>query len=147
MWQMPVALILASLFALGLFTVGWRMGRSSSTSTMTAAKELWGAASDQLGIRSSANTIAERLAESNLLLRSLIEKTKTEGAETRESISTLRATVETLDEYSGAIFQALNNGVVLHRGKLQEQVSGLQAAQRPAGSTEQRGPIRAHAAT
>lgn len=147
MWEMPVALILASLFALGLFTVGWRMGTLSSTSTMTAAKEMWSAARDEMGIRSSANTIAERLAESNQLLRSLIERTTKEGTETRESISTLRATVETLDEYSGAIFQALNNGVVLHRGKLQEQVSGLQATQRPAANTDQRGPIRAHAAT
>jgi len=119
MWLEIVA-VLAIVIA---FLLGTWMGTRSSSSTMSAAKLLWESAQSSLQDRSQTLLLQEELRRSLSRLEessSAMEKA-TDLASSRSE--KLTAVVDSLDQRSGMVFEALNGGVVLRRGQLQEQVS------------------------
>lgn len=126
MWQaITVVLVLAFAVAAAIlsFRTGLRTGETSSSSTMTAAKMLWDTATKVLEDRRQSEAFLEELQRR----LSEVEKHSKQMAETShrsaQEAAALRQTVAELDQRTGMVFEALNGGVVLKRGQLQEQVA------------------------
>ena len=126
MWQAIVVVfaVLGLLAAVTLsFRMGLRTGETSSSSTMTAAKMLWDTASKILEDQSRQHAFLESLQRR---LSEIEEHAKAMAlASSRSAIEakSLTTAVTELDTRTGMVFEALNGGVVLKRGQLQEQVA------------------------
>lgn len=164
MWLALASVVVAT----AAFLTGWWAGTMSSRSTMTAAKVLWGAAESRTSFEQasrslieeanrSAKETAERAqsAASGILrsvetLEQINKRTTDQVAHMGQAVEALSTRVSSLDERTGLVFEAMNAGLVLKRGQLQEQVSAgmelrtasnLRASRGIASTSPDDGPI------